>query len=189
MLKQEFLSELSRQLCHLKPYEIENAVNYHSGIIDGRMENGMSEEQAVAAFGDVSHAALEFIRSGSGKDKHRISNKIKAMPTVTRLISSTVLIFICYLLVIALWVVVSSVCAAFAVLTVGGVLGIISGIVMIFMSNLPVGLCIVGAAMVVTSISILILSPTRALCKIAVSFCSFINGKIRALLAKEALAV
>ncbi len=189
MLKQDFLNDLSRQLCHLKPYQIEKAVNYYSGIIDGRMENGMSEEEAVSAFGSVEKAALEFIRSGYGEEKHRISNKIKSMPTVSRLISSTLLVFVCYLLVIAVWVVVSSVLAVVAALFLGGILGILGGAVMCFSSALPVGLCIIGAALVLTAISLLVIGPARALIKIACASCSYINNKIRALMAKEALAV
>ncbi len=189
MLKQEFLNELSRQLCHLKPYQIEKAANYYSGIIAGRMENGMSEEEAISAFGSVENAALEFIRSGYGEEKHRISNKIKSMPTVSRLFISTLLVFACYLLVITVWAVVASVCAVLAAIFLGGVFGIVYGVVMCFSSALPVGLCAIGAAMVLTAISLLVIGPARALIKIAASICSYINGKIRALMAKEALAV
>ncbi len=189
MLKQEFLDELEGQLCHLSPSRIEKALIYHSGIIDGRMENGMTEEEAVAASVSAEHAALEFIRSGYGEQRHHISNKIKSLPTVSRLFFSSILIIICFLIVAATWVVIASVYAVAAVILLGGLGSIIGGIVMCFLGTVPVGLCVTGAGMVLTAVGLLLFTPVRALTRVAISFSTFINNKIRGLLAKEALAV
>lgn len=189
MHKQEFLDELEKQLCHLSDARIEKAVVYHSGIIDGRTESGMSEEEAVAAFGSVEKAALEFIRSGYGEQKHRISNKIKSLPTVSRLVFSTLLIFICFLMVAVTWVVIASVYVVTACLILSGVACFIAGIVMCFINTVPVGLCVTGAGMIIAAISLLLFGPVRALTRAASLFSTFINNKVRGLLAREALAV
>ena len=189
MLKQEFLDELEGQLCHLSPSRIEKAMLYHSGIIDGRMENGMSEEEAVAAFGGSEHAALQFIRLGYCEQKHRISNKIKSMPTVSRLFFSTMLTIICFLIVAATWIVIASVYVVAAAILFGGLGLVIGGIVTCFINTVPVGLCVTGGGMVLTAVALLLFSPVRALTKVATAFSTFINNKVRGLLAREALAV
>lgn len=189
MLKQEFLNELSNRLCHLKPFQIEKAVNYYNGIIDGKIGCGISEEDAVLSLGGTEKAALEFINSDRTDFSHGISKKIKSMPTVTRLISSTILIFICYIMIIVVWAVVLSLCGVALALAIGGIGGVIGGLFMAFTSTLPVGLCFIGGGLAVAAISLILLPPSRALWQAVIAFCSYTNNKIRLLLAKEALAV
>ena len=48
MTKQEFLDRLRRQLSHLPPEDIQKQLQFYSEMIDDRMEDGMTEEEAVA---------------------------------------------------------------------------------------------------------------------------------------------
>ena len=52
MNKQEFLGALRKKLAPLPEQEIERSLAYYSEIIDDRMEDGMTEADAVAALGD-----------------------------------------------------------------------------------------------------------------------------------------
>lgn len=53
MRKYEFLTELQSKLQGLPKDEIENRVNFYREMIEDRMDEGKSEEQAVAEVGDV----------------------------------------------------------------------------------------------------------------------------------------
>ena len=53
MRKNEFINEIRGALRGYPHDEVENSIEFYSEIIDDRMENGMSEEQAVASLGDL----------------------------------------------------------------------------------------------------------------------------------------
>lgn len=53
MNKEEFLTKLRKKLSGLPKEELEERVTFYREIIDDRMEAGLSEEEAVAEFGDV----------------------------------------------------------------------------------------------------------------------------------------
>ena len=53
MRKNEFINEIRGALRGYPRDEVENSIEFYSEIIDDRMENGMSEEQAVASLGDL----------------------------------------------------------------------------------------------------------------------------------------
>ncbi|MBQ1231010.1 MAG: hypothetical protein IIX73_01450, partial [Clostridia bacterium] len=144
MTKAEFLDALCSILCHLPQEKIENARQYYSGCIDGRMECGMNETDAVAAMGTVEEAALKQINFAYKKSSHSISHKIKSMPTFARIVSSGLLSAVC-----------------FAAVGIGGVLSILSGLAMCFIRTVPVGLCVIGVGTVLLSIMFLLWGPTR----------------------------
>jgi len=53
MDKQSFLNELRRRLRELPENEFEKSVEFYSESIDDRIEDGMTEEEAVAALGSL----------------------------------------------------------------------------------------------------------------------------------------
>ncbi|MBO5842126.1 MAG: DUF1700 domain-containing protein, partial [Clostridia bacterium] len=53
MTKQEFLDRLQAGLSCLTESDAQERLNFYSEMIDDRMEEGLSEEQAVAHIGDV----------------------------------------------------------------------------------------------------------------------------------------
>lgn len=189
MRKQEFLTELEKQLRRLSPSDTENAVSYYSGIIDGRIERGMSEDEAVSAFGGADDVALRYISAGRVSQKHIISTKIKSLPTFSRLFFSTLVMLASFSVIAAYWVIIASVYAVVSVILLCGAAGFFGGIVMCFISTLPVGLCTVGAGTVLFSLSLLLVGPVRALTKVATSFTGIISAKLRGLLTREALSV
>ena len=61
MNKKQFLQSLADKLSMLPQSEIQKSLEYYSEIIDDRMEDGMTEEEAVAALGDVQAIAREIL--------------------------------------------------------------------------------------------------------------------------------
>lgn len=56
MTKNEFLRELKGRLSGLPKEEAEKTLDYYSEMIDDRMDEGLDEQQAVAAVGTVDNA-------------------------------------------------------------------------------------------------------------------------------------
>ena len=95
----------------------------------------------------------------------------------------------CYLFVTVLWaayVAVWALCAAVGLLGVGGV---VSGIVLCFIHVPPIALCVIGAGLVLSALSLLLAVPSRAAMGLCAAITRAVNTRVRALLAKEALAV
>ena len=59
MNKQKFLNSLQKRLSHLPRKEAEERLTFYSEMIDDRMEEGLSEEDAVAAVGTVDEIASQ----------------------------------------------------------------------------------------------------------------------------------
>jgi len=65
MTKLEFLAELRQYLAGLPLEDIEKSVDYYKESIDDRMEDGLTEEEAVAAMGDTKTIASEILAEAS----------------------------------------------------------------------------------------------------------------------------
>ncbi len=59
MTKQEFLSELERALGKLPHAEVEQALAFYDEAISDRMEDGLSEAEAVADLGPIDEIAAQ----------------------------------------------------------------------------------------------------------------------------------
>lgn len=61
MKKEEFLSALQERLAGLPPEDIRKSVDYYREMIEDRMEDGMSEEDAVAAVGTLDEVVSQIL--------------------------------------------------------------------------------------------------------------------------------
>ena len=68
MNKEQFLSELSRRLDGLNGNDLYRTLEYYAEMIDDRMEEGMSEEAAVAALGDAEAIAREIMQDAPARE-------------------------------------------------------------------------------------------------------------------------
>ena len=59
MTKEKFLKGLGARLSRLPKREIEECLAFYGEMIDDRMEEGLSEEEAVSAVGDIKEIAAE----------------------------------------------------------------------------------------------------------------------------------
>ena len=53
MTKQEFLNELKNQISEYPSEETKQSLEYYSEMIDDRIEEGMTEAEAIASMGAV----------------------------------------------------------------------------------------------------------------------------------------
>lgn len=61
MTKQEFVIKLRKKLSGLPRQEIDERINFYVEMIDDRIEEGLTEEQAVADIGTVGEIATQII--------------------------------------------------------------------------------------------------------------------------------
>ena len=61
MNKYEFLGRLRERLAGLPPKDIEKSLDYYAEIIADRVEDGMSEEEAVAALGTIDEIVAQIL--------------------------------------------------------------------------------------------------------------------------------
>ena len=61
MNKTEFLDALRHALGKLPSYEVEQSIAFYAEMIDDRIEDGMSEQEAVAALGSVHAIAAQIV--------------------------------------------------------------------------------------------------------------------------------
>lgn len=61
MKKQEFLDKLKKRLWAMPEADVQNSLDYYSEMIDDRMEDGLAEEEAVAAVGDLEEIVNQIL--------------------------------------------------------------------------------------------------------------------------------
>lgn len=70
MTKQKFIAELKSSLHKLPPSELAERINFYSEMIDDRIEEGLSEEQAVAGIGSVQVIAAQVLEEAKNRNKN-----------------------------------------------------------------------------------------------------------------------
>lgn len=165
MTKQEFLRELENGLSGLPKAEINEYIGFYSEMIDDYIEDGFSEEDAVAAAGSVEKIAEDIIADTPitklAKEKIKPKRRIKAWEIVALVLGSPIWLSILIALFavvlsiyVSLWAVVICLWVVFAAL-VACALGLIAGGgIMVAISNKYAGVISVAAGLVCAGLSI-----------------------------------
>ena len=167
MNKAEFLQALAARLNGLTAQERERALNFCAEGIDDRVEDGMEENDAVAALGDVETVARELLadrplgavvrervrREGSAG---RIALLICASPLLLTLFAVGLSAYA------ALWAAMIAVYAAVASLLIAGAACALGGVALMFVQGAAPGLCVCGAGLTSFALGLLLIAPTKA---------------------------
>ena len=138
MKKNEFIEKLRAGLCGLPEEDIHRSVEFYSEIIDDKMEDGLSEEEAVAEIGDtesiVSQIVAEIPLAKLVKGKIKPKRTLKVWEIVllalgspiwlSLLIAAAAVIFSAYVTLWSVIVVLWSVLAVTVSVSLGGIFGI-----------------------------------------------------------------
>lgn len=134
MNKKAFLRALSMRIRGLSRAEREESLAYYAEMIDDRVEAGMTQEAAVAAFGPVEEIAAQILqtvpraepgRIRSGRTKGEIALLALGFPLWFPLLIALLAIVIS--IYIVLWSLVVALCAAVASFALGAA-GMLVGI-------------------------------------------------------------
>lgn len=166
MNKREFLEALRKAISGLPLDETEQRIEFYSEMIDDRIEDGLTEEEAVSDIGDISEIAdqimedipLSKIVKARIKPKKKLSGLaitliICGFPLWLPLLISAFAVLIS--LYVCLWAVDICLWAVFASFA-GTAFGTTAMSVMYFVrGNVPVAVASIGAALVCAGLSIL----------------------------------
>ena len=92
MTKIKFLLTLNEKLSGLPKEDVEERLNFYSEMIEDRMEEGLSEEEAVAAIGSIDEIASQIVDdiplSKIAKEKIKPKRRLRAWEIVLLAVGS-----------------------------------------------------------------------------------------------------
>lgn len=167
MNKAAFLLALQSQLSDLPKEDLEKTVDYYREIIDDRIEEGLSEEEAVGALGSVEDIVSQVLMGISlpklVKARVKPSRALKAWEIVLLalgcpvwlplLIAAASVVFAVY---VVLWSVIVTLYAVDLSLAVGGLGGIFGAVVYLISRNFAGGTLYFGVGLVCVGLAVLL---------------------------------
>lgn len=167
MNKARFMQELKDGLAGLSSEDRQEQLNFYSEMIDDRIEEGLSEEDAVAAIGSVKEIIGQIVTeryyaslSSAPKKEHTripvwaIVLLILGSPIWISLAAAAVSVIVAILA--SIWSVAISLWAIFGSLIGTGVGVLIGGILYSIFVNAAAGLCLIAGGLVCTGLSIFV---------------------------------
>jgi len=178
MTKEQFLFELRRRLSAVPESEAARSLEFYAESIDDRIEDGMPEEEAVAAMGSIDEIVREIESSLplSTIVKQRVETErsrghsalwivlaIIGFPVWFPLLIAAAAVLLSVYIVI--WAVIISLFAALLALAVSAVALIIYVIIKIAPLGFYGVLMVLGAALALIGLMLLLFVPVKALAK------------------------
>ena len=165
MNKQEFLGRLRAELSGLPSEDLEERLAFLSEMIDDRMEEGLSEEEAVRCLGSLDKVVSQILAdvpfAKIVKERIKPKKRLSALNVVLLSVGSpiwialgAVLLAIVVLLYAVLWSLVASAWAVFASLAACAPAGIAGGVIFICQGFVPSGLLLIGGALACAGVAI-----------------------------------
>lgn len=196
MTKNEFLSSLGECLSGLPQNEIEERLGFYGEMIEDRMEEGVSEEEAVAAIGNVNEIADHIISEVSigriAKEKIKPQRRLKAWEIVLLVLGSPIWLSLLIAvfaaaisLYVSLWAVIISLWSVFVSLV-----GItLYGIVAALMNRAStVGWAFNGAGIACLGLAIFMFMGCKSLTKTIIALTKKCVLSVKKRLIKEGVA-
>ena len=198
MNKVEFINALQEKLSNIPLKEVEERISFYSEMIDDKIEDGISEEDAVNQIGSVDEVINQILKEiplskiVNEKRKTIKSKQLKAWEIVLLALGSPIWIslliaFLAILLSIyvSLWSVVILVCAMFVSFIGCSIIGLIAGLIFCLSQQVNYGLMLVGASLILAGLSIFMFFLSK-LCIISIiKFTKFIVLKTKNMLIRK----
>jgi len=173
MNKIKFLLSLHDKLSGLPQDEVEERLSFYGEMIEDRMEEGISEEEAVASAGDVDEIAAQIMSESlsekSVPQKAKPKRRMGAWEIVLLVLGSPVwrsLLIAVLAAAVSLYAVLCSavIClwAAFGSAAGCALYGAAAGAVYVACGNIPAGAALIGAGMVCAGLAVLLMAGCRA---------------------------
>lgn len=199
MKKEQWLKQLGSMLEGVPEEDKKASLDYYSEMIDDRMEDGMTEEQAVASLGDVNAVAAE-IKGNSGQTqtipltqtmpevKQKKFRKFTTMEIVLLIvtfplwISLLAVAFSLYVTVIA--VMISLYTVPFSMIAAG--IGAAVAFPFVVSGQLNIALFILGAGLIMIGLSIFFIIWLNRLSKLLIKLNAKLFRAIKSFFVREA---
>lgn len=195
MNKEVFLHQLRVRLTQLPPQEAQKQLDYYAELIDDMMEDGVSEEAAVASFGDVNLLAQQILQDASLSHLVRAKATPKKGWTATAIILAVIGSPIWVPLLLALIAVIGSIFIVIAAVIVAIFAVVISvgfaGIVLLFKAFTLTGsgigyvLLTIGTSFVFAGLCLLGFLAAKAAAVYLARLARYIYRQIKSLFIKQ----
>ena len=196
MNKQEFFAKLRKGLYGLPNEDIEERVNFYSEMIEDRMEEGVSEEDAISQIGSVDEIVSQTIADiPLGKlVKERIAPNRKwnsweigllvvgAPIWLSLLIAGFAVALSLYL---SFWSIIISLWATFISLIAGAFCGAVMCITYLFVGNVAGGFFMLSAGSVCAGVSVFMYFACKATTKVAAGLTKKAVSRVKSALMKK----
>lgn len=176
MSKQEFLAQLRMGLEGLPQEDIEERVGFFSEMIEDRMEEGFSEEEAVMAAGSVDEIVAQTVAeiplAKIAKERIKPKRQLKAWEIVLLVLGSPIwfslavaAVAVVFAVYVSLWAVIVSLWAVFGALIGCSLCFILTSVLFTCSGNMFVGMGMLGAWLICTGITIFMFYGCKAATK------------------------
>jgi len=166
MNKQEFLAELRKGLSGLPQDDIEERLTFYNEMLEDRIEEGFSEEEAVSAAGSVEEIVGQAVDDISlakiARERIRPKRRLKAWEIVLLALGSPVWLSlgiaaaaVVLAIYVSLWAVIVSLWAVFGALAVCAIASVPGCVIFATGGNIAPGLAILSAGMICAGFSIM----------------------------------
>lgn len=168
MLKQEFLDKLKAGLKGLPSGDIEERLNFYSEIIDDRIEEGLSEEEAVSQIGGVDDVIARIVAETPltklVKEKVKPKRTLRAWEIVLLVLGSPIWLSLLFAVMcaffavyIVLWSLNVCLWAVEVCFVSSSAMGIVLFFVNLFSGEMLAGFALLGVGMIFIGLSIFLL--------------------------------
>lgn len=184
MNKQEFLEQLRKGLYGLPEDEIEERLGFYSEIIDDCVDEGVLEEQAVEAIGNIDEIvsqivadtpfakiAIEKIKKNRRMKRWEITLLVLGSPVWLSLILSVFAFG--FSLYISIWTVIVSLWSVFVALVGSFLGGAVAGILVACCNSVTTGFIVLSVGIICGGLSVFAFFG----CKAATKGCLLFTGK------------
>ena len=176
MNKTDFLSELEKRLDCVTKEERDKTLVYYGEMIDDRIEDGLTEEQAVLEIGTPKKIAeqimLDLPLTTLVKNRLKPNRALGVWEIIFIVLGSPIwlsLTVVAVAVVISLYAVLWAVLVVFyavgASLAIGGLIGVVCLVVYLIQANVGAGLFMLGAGLACAGISVLMLIVNNLVAK------------------------
>lgn len=176
MSKTEFLAQLRKGLSGLPQSDIEERVTFYGEMIEDRMEEGLSEEEAVSAVGSVDEIVVQVVAETPlakiAKERIRPKRRLNAGEIVLLALGSPIWLSLAVAaavvilsLYVSLWSVIISLWAVFASLAACSVGDVLACTVFAIGGNIASGVAMLAAGIVCAGLSIFMFYGCKAATK------------------------
>ena len=176
MNKQEFLSDLRKGLSGLPQEDIEERLTFYGEMLDDRIEEGLSEEEAVAAAGPVDEIVKQTVSdiplAKIAKERIRPKRRLKAWEIVLLALGSPIWLSLAIAaaavvlsLYIALWSVIAALWSVFGALAVSALCSLPACVIFALGGSGLSGLAVLSAGIVCAGLCIFMFFGCKAATK------------------------
>ena len=196
MNKQEFISELEKALAGLPKDDVLERLSFYGELIDDRVEDGLSEEEAVAEAGPADEVAKQILADIPLQKlvRERITGRrrmgaweiillVLGFPLWFPLLVVALVLVLCAYVVI--WVLVVCLWAVFVSFIAGAVCGVAGGVLQFIKGYRREGVMLIGAGLLLAGLSVFMFFACRAATKGAAKLTKKIALGIKSLFVRK----